>query len=54
MDEATALVAISCAALAVLVYLMWRSATRQQWGALTQTEKKKWRLEEEKRKGSGE
>ena len=50
MDEVTALVALSCLALAVLVYLMWRSATATEWQQLTRSEKKRWRNEEEKRK----
>ena len=52
MDDVTVITLISCAALAVLVYMMWRSATAQAWADLTQNEKKKWRLDEEKRKES--
>ncbi len=50
MDESTMLIAASCAALAILVYLMWRSATAQEWGEFARNEKKRWRSEEEKRK----
>jgi hypothetical protein len=50
MDQPVPLIIVSCAALAVLVYLMWRAATEEEWGQLTQKEKKKWRLDEEKRK----
>ena len=50
MIDGTLLVAASCVVLAALVYLMWRSATAEEWTSLTQTEKKKWRLDEEKRK----
>ncbi|VVC01281.1 Uncharacterised protein [uncultured archaeon] len=50
MDDVTLLVLISCVVLAALVYLMWRSATAAEWGQLTHDEKKRWRLDEEKRK----
>jgi len=50
MDETTLLVAASCLALASLVYLMWRSANAEAWQGLTQTEKRRWRMEEEKLK----
>lgn len=50
MDDLTLLVAASCVALAVLVYLMWRDATRASWSEMSVSEKKKWRDEEEKRK----
>ncbi|MCX6770163.1 MAG: hypothetical protein NT051_05835 [Candidatus Micrarchaeota archaeon] len=40
----------ACIALAILVYLMWRSATEAEWGTLAKNEKRKWRLDEEKRK----
>jgi hypothetical protein len=50
MDDVTVLVAGSCAALAMLVYLMWRSATEQTWGEFAKSEKTKWRVDEEKRK----
>jgi hypothetical protein len=50
MDELTILIAGSCAALAVLVYLMWRSAKKPEWHQLTTREKKSWRTEEEERK----
>jgi hypothetical protein len=50
MDETTMLAACSCAALAILVYLMWRSATASEWAGLTQSEKRRWRMEEEQRK----
>ena len=52
MDDATFLVAACCAALALLVYLMWRSAVAESWQALTHSEKKRWRTEEEQRKGA--
>ncbi len=51
MDETTLLAACSCAALVILVYLMWRSATESEWGNLTKTEKRRWRMEEEGRRG---
>lgn len=50
MDGALSLIACSCAALAFLVYLMWKDATKSEWGQLTKEEKRKWRLDEEKRK----
>jgi len=49
MDEITLLVAASCVALAFIVYLMWRAATKKEWKALTYSEKKQWRNDEEKR-----
>ncbi len=53
MDEATLLVAACSAALAILVYLMWRSAVAESWQELTHSEKKRWRTEEERRKEAG-
>ncbi len=50
MDDLTLLAAGSCIVLAALVYLMWRDATAQSWGEFAQAEKRKWRLDEEKRK----
>ncbi len=50
MDELTLLAAGACAALAVLVYLMWKSATKPEWQSLTANEKKEWRMKEETRK----
>ena len=50
MDDVLLLVAGSCIALAVLVYLMWRAATKSEWGDFAKTEKAKWRTDEEKRK----
>ncbi|MEM2138016.1 MAG: hypothetical protein QW568_02920 [Candidatus Anstonellaceae archaeon] len=50
MDDITILAAASCVALAALVYLMYRAATKPEWQELTSTEKKEWRMEEEKRK----
>lgn len=50
MDETLLLVLGACAALAFLVYLMWREATKPSWGELTHSEKRRWRLDEEKRK----
>jgi len=50
MDDLIILIAASCAALALLVWLMWRDAVRPGWGEMSQSEKKKWREEEEKRK----
>ncbi|VVC00478.1 Uncharacterised protein [uncultured archaeon] len=50
MDDVTLIAAAACAALAILVYLMWRSATQSAWGELTQKEKRKWRVEEESRR----
>jgi len=49
MDDTIILIAASCAALALLVWLMWRDATRSSWGEMSQSEKKKWREEESKR-----
>ena len=48
MDGTTLLIAASCLALAVLVYLMWRSAMQAEWRGLTHREKRKWRIDEEK------
>ena len=53
MDDVILLVAAACAALAVLVYLMWRDATAQSWGDFAKKEKTKWKAEEERRKGKG-
>jgi hypothetical protein len=50
MEDVILVVAISCAVLAALVYLMWRSATAQEWGNFAKDEKAKWRIAEEKRK----
>ena len=50
MEDIVLLLAGACAALAVLVYLMWRSATASEWGDFAKKEKAKWRLDEEKRK----
>ena len=50
MDDVILLAACACAALSILVYLMWRAATAQSWGDFAATEKKKWRVDEEKRK----
>ena len=50
MDEVILLVASACVALAVLVYLMWRAATKSEWGDFAKKEKTKWKAEEEKRK----
>ena len=51
MDDTLILISVSCVALAVLVWLMWRDAVRPGWGEMSQSEKKKWREEELKRKG---
>jgi len=53
MDDVILLVAFACVALAVLVYMMWRAATKSEWGDFAKKEKAKWRLDEEKRKGAG-
>jgi len=53
MDETILLVAGACVALAVLVYLMWRAATKSEWGDFAKKEKAAWKAEEEKRKGAG-
>jgi hypothetical protein len=50
MDDVTLIALSACAALAVLVYLMWRSATARAWQDLTHAEKTRWRNEEEKLK----
>jgi len=50
MDDVILLVAGACAALAVLVYLMWRAATASEWGDFARQEKTKWKAEEQKRK----
>ena len=49
MDDVTVLAAAACAMLAILVYLMWRDATRSGWSDMSQAEKKRWREEEAKR-----
>ena len=54
MDDVILLVAAACAALAVLVYMMWRAATKSEWGDFAKTEKAKWRLDEKKRKENEE
>jgi len=53
MDDVVLLVAGACAALAVLVYMMWRAATKAEWGDFARKEKAEWRAEEQKRKGAG-
>jgi hypothetical protein len=50
MDGTVSLVAGSCVVLAFLVWLMWRAATKAEWGKLTVSEKRRWRIDEEKRK----
>lgn len=50
MDTLLVAIALSCASLAVLVYFMYRSATRPDWQSFAQGEKKRWRHDEEKRK----
>ncbi|MCX8174711.1 MAG: hypothetical protein N3E51_00695 [Candidatus Micrarchaeota archaeon] len=50
MDFVTAVIATSCLALAALVYLMWRAATQEDWQGVSYQEKKRWRIEEERRK----
>ena len=50
MDDVLFIAAAACAVLAILVYLMWRDATAQSWGEFAKGEKRKWRVEEEKRK----
>jgi hypothetical protein len=50
MDESLLIITGACAALAFLVYLMWREATKDEWSDLSVSEKRKWRIEEEKRK----
>lgn len=52
MDETLLLISVSCILLAILVYLMWKSATAKGWSELSHEEKYKWRLDEEKRKSS--
>ncbi len=49
MDDTLLIVGASCIALIVIVFLMWRSATGKDWKGLTQKEKRRWRLDEEKR-----
>ena len=53
MDNIILLLAAACLALAVLVYLMWRAATKTEWGDFAKKEKTKWRAEEEKRNRAG-
>ena len=54
MDDVILLVSAACVALAVLVYMMWRAATKTEWGDFAKKEKTKWKAEEEKRKeGAG-
>ena len=53
MDDTTILAFSACVALAVLVWLMWKSATQAEWGTMSQSEKKKWRQEESERTGKG-
>jgi len=50
MEDITILAAGACLVLAALVYLMWKSASMQEWQQLAHTEKRKWRSEEEARK----
>ncbi len=50
MDDIILLSASSCAVLALLVYLMYKSATSSEWQTLTHTEKTRWRNEEEENK----
>ena len=50
MDGTVLLIAGACIALAFLVWLMWREATKAEWGQLTVSEKRRWRIDEEKRK----
>jgi hypothetical protein len=45
MDE-TLLAAASCAILAILVYLMWKEASKSHWQELTRKERERWGLEE--------
>jgi|GEM_PF-1493727 len=47
MDDIILISAASCAILALLVYLMYKSATSPEWSRLTQSEKTSWRNEEE-------
>jgi hypothetical protein len=54
MDSVLLLISGSCGVLAILVYLMWKDATRSEWGQLTEDEKRRWRLDEEKRKDAKE
>ncbi|MFA5929721.1 MAG: hypothetical protein WC861_02465 [Candidatus Micrarchaeia archaeon] len=54
MDDVILLVAAACASLSVLVYLMWRAATKAEWGDFARKEKAEWRAQEQKRKGAGE
>ncbi|MFA6329027.1 MAG: hypothetical protein WCY41_06305 [Candidatus Micrarchaeia archaeon] len=53
MDDVILLVAIACVALAALVCLMWRAATKSEWGDFARKEKTKWKAEEEGRKEAG-
>ena len=53
MDDIILLLAAACVALSALVYLMWRAATKTEWGDFAKKEKAKWRAEEEKRKEAG-
>ena len=53
MDQTTILVACGCLALALLVYLMWRSAMQSAWRGLTHEEKRRWRIDEERIKETG-
>lgn len=52
MDETIVLLASSCAALAVLVYLMYKSATGKRWKSLSRGEKERWKHEEKGRKAA--
>jgi len=52
MDDVILLVVFACVALAVLVYMMWRAATKSEWGDFAKKEKAKWKVEEERRKGA--
>jgi len=50
MDEIILIAFAACVLLAGLVWLMWKAATKDEWAELAHNEKKKWRMEEEKRK----
>ena len=50
MDEITLIAIAACAILTFLVWLMWKAATKDEWAELAHNEKKRWRMEEEKRK----
>jgi len=48
--DATGLIALSCAVLALLVYMMWRSATDESWQKFSSGEKAEWRKKEDAHK----